>query len=131
MTKIKITISFWDCWEGGTVAAKFSEGGPPDEPIYSPTTIILKDYSRLKEELVKYNVFSAKEWHILDQLPDAVDKINELIESKPRNEVFIRCYHFSNQSKGCWAIVVKKYINRGGDIKNLTLPMPLPLNGKD
>ncbi len=115
------------CWEEGTVYATKSKFGPPDIPTGLSNKIEFKEYAHLKQELVKLGVFPAKVWHSLDKLPAEIDKINNSIETKNKSETFIECYHFSEMCKSLWGIVTSEYAARGGDISELTPPMPFSI----
>ncbi|WP_275100497.1 hypothetical protein [Sedimenticola hydrogenitrophicus] len=115
------------CWEEGTVYASKPKFGPLDMPMGPSNKIEFKEYAHLKQELVKLGVFPAKVWHSLDKLPNEIDKINKSIETKIRSEAFIECCHFSEMCKSLWGIVASEYASRGGNISELTPPMPFSI----
>lgn len=120
-----------NCWEKGSQYAHASNYGPPDNPITPHGKINLRSYKELRPKLIEHSVFPTDFMHRLNRLPDSVEKINKLLEEKSRSDVGIRCHHFSEQCKALWEIVATVYGIKGGNVMNLTMPMPFDNNSSD
>ncbi len=116
------------CWEQATMYANMAKFGKQDAKMESVDEIILANYETLKLDLINLGVISPKLWNELDRLPKSVDDINNALKKDYKIFVFIKCYHFSEQCKSLWGIMSIVYLENGGDINDLTTPMPIPIN---
>lgn len=114
------------CYENGQWLSEACKHGPPDLPFGEVPGIDFDNYDAIKDELIKLDVFSPKEWNEMDKLRSGVTDIREVLLERSRQEATVRCFHFSELCGSLWGISAKRYVELGGRPEELTNPLPLP-----
>jgi hypothetical protein len=99
--------------------------GPQDQPLDSSQEIVLRDYRQLKIKLLELDVISTKNWHNLDRLEGSIKLVNDVNKKRERTIAHIRSYHLAEQSRLLREMLINCYRQYGGDVNDLTYPMPI------
>ena len=122
----ELSNSILNCLEESAINASVSKSISKNAPKDRLNSVTLAGYNEIKNELIKYNSFTPSMWHNLDRLPERVEETNLLINEKHPSEIYAQLYWFTEMCESYWAIVAESYVNSGGNIKDLTKPMPIP-----
>ena len=112
------------CWEEASFNAMHAQNTDISKTKHLYTEVAFSNYEELKRGLVSNGVFTPKTWFELDRLPETINKINKYIETENLSMAPAKLGHFANLGQAHWGIVANKYVQMGGNIKDLTLPMP-------
>lgn len=113
------------CWESAYMVTNYSKCGSQDLPADADIVdnMTLEDFYKRRENLINEGVFTAHEWHFLDELPKSLYDTKQLLKTKARGFAGGRCYWFTQQCRDSWDMVVSKYIVLGGNLKDLPRPI--------
>ena len=113
------------CWEEASFNAEYAQKSDVSRIKERYTKVSFSNYEELKKDLVSKGVFTPNIWFNLDNLPVQINEINTFIETGNLSMAPARLAHFANLGNTLWNLVANTYVQMGGDIKNLTLPMPV------
>ena len=110
------------CWEEASFNASHAQTLNENQFQSMYRSVSFDEFGDCKKELVSKGVFPPKAWHSFDELPEQIDRANEVAGTFHMAPAVLA--HFANFCESLWSISAESYVSRGGDLNNLTKPMP-------
>lgn len=108
------------CWEEASFNASHAQNVSEKQFLIVYRNVEFEEFGDCKKKLVSKGMFPPKAWHSFDKLPEEIELANKVsFHMAPA-----RLAHFANFCESLWNISAKSYLSIGGDLSNLTRPMP-------
>ena len=112
------------CWEEASFNALHAQTSTEEQFTRFYRKVSFDEFGEYKKELEANGIFPPIVWHSFDKLPEQIEQANSIKTEKLFHMAPARLAHFSDFCESLWGIAAEKYQSIGGNLKDLTRPMP-------